>query len=210
MEKNSDNNFGAVVSEIIDSLTQAATDALPETEITEDKIIELSVEMRHMVADSMLEYLEDHFLEEVEAEQSERDLYIKHLYSIWGRGLSWMWQHYEKCSDVCEGYGWCINQETVVSDRCNVFEALRAIHGKALLVYAEIICLLENGYPDGACARFRSLYELWAVAEFLDKDTDEIARAYIESENSKSKREADHYKWANESARFSEKKECLW
>jgi len=208
MEKDSDNNFGAIVSEIIDSLNQAVVAALPETGIAEDKIIELSIEMRHMVADSMLDYLEEHFLEEVETEQSEHDLYIDHLHSIWGRGLSWMWQYYEKCSDICEGYGWCINQDTVISDRCNVFEALRAIHGRAMLVYAEIICLLENGYPDGASARFRSLYELWIVAEFIDNDIDDVARAYIESEKSKSENEASHYKWAEQiCALFKERKE---
>lgn len=81
--------------------------------------------------------------------------------------------------------------------------ALHALHAKALMVYAEIICLLENGFPDGAYAHFRMLYELWAVAEFINQDTDDVAKAYIESANNKSDSETDHYKWAKKSERFA-------
>lgn len=115
-----------------------------------------------------------------------------------------MKQYRVKCMDICDGWGWYINQSHIKSDRYNVFCALYAIHGKAMLVYDEIICLIENGFPDGAYAHFRTLYELWAVAEFLNHDLDEVSKAFIESANDDSDNEAGHYKWAKVSNRFAD------
>ena len=41
------------------------------------------------------------------------------------------------------------------------------LHSRACLVSTEILCLLENGYADGAHARWRTLYEMATIASFI-------------------------------------------
>ncbi len=65
------------------------------------------------------------------------------------------------------------------------------LHTRACQVMGEIICLLENGFADGAMARWRTLYELSVVA-ILIADGDEIlAERYIFHDAIEVKRQAD-------------------
>ncbi|MCL2392956.1 MAG: DUF5677 domain-containing protein [Oscillospiraceae bacterium] len=215
MEINNENNLGITIFNIIKELDQTIINALREKGKTEDEIVSFFESNEYqetyieavcpMLISSFSESLKKYILEDDEAERREQDLFLEHLHSIWGIGIAWMKQYRRKCFDICEGWGWYINQSHIVSDRCNVFNALQAIHGKALLVYAEIICLLENGFPDGAYAHYRTLYEIWAVAEFLYEDLDDVSVAYIKSMDDKSDSETGHYKWARTSKRFAEK-----
>jgi len=43
----------------------------------------------------------------------------------------------------------------------------------------EIICLLENGFADGAMARWRTLHEIGVVAAVISKFGDDIAERYL-------------------------------
>jgi hypothetical protein len=43
----------------------------------------------------------------------------------------------------------------------------------------EIICLLENGFADGAMARWRTLHEIGVVAAVISKFGDDIAERYV-------------------------------
>jgi|GEM_PF-2777556 len=61
--------------------------------------------------------------------------------------------------------------------------ALWYLHGRACLVSTEILCLLENGYADGAHARWRTLYEMATIASFITNPTlkghgEDIAERY--------------------------------
>lgn len=49
---------------------------------------------------------------------------------------------------------------------------------QALGVAAEIACLVENGHPVGARARWRTLYELAVCAEFVHKHGERAAQRY--------------------------------
>jgi hypothetical protein len=60
------------------------------------------------------------------------------------------------------------------------FLTLRLLHGRACLVTGEIIILLKNGYPDGAVARWRTLYELSVTANFLKKHGNPTFIKYLE------------------------------
>lgn len=61
----------------------------------------------------------------------------------------------------------------------NKRQVLSLLHMRACQTTLEIITLLENGLPDGAYARWRTLYEISVVAFFLDRFGDEAARRYI-------------------------------
>ena len=213
MENHIDKNFGSFVCNTIKELQEIHAKTLSENGKNDDEISayfesdeysKIYIDTCFMLIDSLSSSLEEYLIEDAKEERKLQNLYFEHLQSIWGQGFSWMRQYRVKCMDICDGYGWYINQSHIVSDRRNVFNALCAIHGKALLVYAEIICLLENGFTDGAFAHYRTLYELWAVAEFLNNDTDDVSAAFINSANNKSNSETGHYKWAKISKRFSD------
>ena len=54
----------------------------------------------------------------------------------------------------------------------------------------EIICLLENGFADGAMARWRTLHEIAIVAIVLSKHGEDIAQGYLDHQAVESKRAA--------------------
>jgi hypothetical protein len=57
----------------------------------------------------------------------------------------------------------------------------------------EILCLLENGFADGAMARWRTLHEIAVVAAVILQYGDEIAERYTEHQYVESKRAMDKY-----------------
>ena len=59
---------------------------------------------------------------------------------------------------------------------------LGQLHIRACQVTAEIITLLENGYADGAMARWRTLYEIGVVATLIADYDDGLAERYLAHE----------------------------
>lgn len=82
-----------------------------------------------------------------------------------------------------------------------VYCALKYIHARALQIYSEIMCLIQNGFADGAYARWRSLYELSVVASFIKKYGSQVAEEYVKSSGSKVRNE-----WARSASCFRGKK----
>lgn len=58
-------------------------------------------------------------------------------------------------------------------------EALVGIHGRALRTGTAVLVLLDNGLPDDAYARWRTLYELSVIAEFISEHGEEAANRYL-------------------------------
>lgn len=63
-----------------------------------------------------------------------------------------------------------------------VFEVLVKIHARACQVAYEILCLLRGGFADGAMTRWRTLHELSVLAYFINKNSNEVAKMYLEYE----------------------------
>ena len=58
------------------------------------------------------------------------------------------------------------------------FEILFSLHGRACQVAEEVVCLLSNGFADGAMARWRTLHEIAAVGCLIRDHGDELAERY--------------------------------
>lgn len=75
--------------------------------------------------------------------------------------------------------------------------ALRAVllhlHTRGCQVTAEIITLMENGFADGAMARWRTLYEIGVVATVLSEGGEELAERYLAHEVVESKLALEEY-----------------
>lgn len=63
-----------------------------------------------------------------------------------------------------------------------VFDVLIRLQARACHISSEILCLLKNGYSDGAHARWRALHEVVATAYFIDKHGKDAAEHYLAHE----------------------------
>ena len=72
-------------------------------------------------------------------------------------------------------------------------EILIRLLARACQVTDEIICLLENGFADGAMARWRTLHEIAVVAAVISQHGEDIAERYLAHQAVESKRAMDKY-----------------
>lgn len=84
-----------------------------------------------------------------------------------------------------EGFG---NQLSEVVIERNFINILIRSYPQCLLVMREILCLLKNGYPDGALARSRRIYENMIIAWHLnthktDADFSKVIERYFDDQN---------------------------
>lgn len=91
--------------------------------------------------------------------------------------------------------------EERTKDKHNTCKALEELHKRASQQYLEILTLIKNGFPDGAFARWRSMYELSVISSFIHKYGEPVAAKFIEASGSQ-----DRYDWAMECGEFSENK----
>jgi len=79
------------------------------------------------------------------------------------------------------------------SNRILLKDILIRLHVRACQVTDEIICLLENGFADGAMARWRTLHEIGVVATVLSQHGENIAERYLDHQAVESKRAMNKY-----------------
>lgn len=60
------------------------------------------------------------------------------------------------------------------------FETLLRLHARSCQIACEILELIRAGFADGAMARWRSLYEISVLANFLEKGTEELCQRYLD------------------------------
>lgn len=67
------------------------------------------------------------------------------------------------------------------------------LHTRACQITDEIICLLQNGFADGAMARWRTLYEISVVGILIAEGDEELAERYMLHDVVEVKRQADTF-----------------
>lgn len=72
-------------------------------------------------------------------------------------------------------------------------DTIMHLHARACQVVAEILCLMENGFADGAMARWRTLHEITVVAAVIAQFGDDLAVRYRAHEAIEAKRAMDRY-----------------
>jgi len=77
--------------------------------------------------------------------------------------------------------------------RGHLQEILLRLHMRSCQVTAEIITLMENGFADGAMARWRTLYEIEVVATIVADGGEPVAECYVEHQAVETTREVDEY-----------------
>ena len=86
-----------------------------------------------------------------------------------------------------------LTHSAVVHTTPHTFDVLRRSHARGCQITAEVLTLLENGFADGAMARWRTLHEVSVVAALIARHGEDLAERYVRHEVVESKRAADEY-----------------
>lgn len=110
-----------------------------------------------------------------------RNGFIERNKKRWEGGLNKLFIYITITMEICESF--CsANHNTAVDQSDHKLVALMWLHNRGCLIANEVFCLLENGFADGALARWRSLHELSATALFLKQQDASVALKYLHHE----------------------------
>lgn len=135
--------------------------------------------------------------------RADENSFSEHFEQNWSAALIKSECFYVLISQAVSAYSAHLSSlpEEITKDKRNTCTALSELHRRASQQYLEILTLIKNGFPDGAFARWRSMYELSVISSFIHKYGEPVAAGFIEASDSQ-----DRYDWAMECGEFSERK----
>lgn len=110
--------------------------------------------------------------------RKERESFERRNFQRWRKAFDLIETIWVSCEELGRNFNQH-NRPTAVAEQDYVFEAMVHLHAKALLVTAEIICLLRGGFADGALTRWRTLYETSVIAVLMRQEGQELALRYL-------------------------------
>ncbi len=108
----------------------------------------------------------------IEAEFNE------HLWNDWSDAFDLFQIFLESCVEAGNEFSKEICSDDP-EDENHLLIALTGLQARGCEIGFEIFTLLKNGYPDGAHARWRSLYEITVIAKFISENGNEAAKRYM-------------------------------
>lgn len=135
---------------------------------------------------------EGRIYEIIENLNSEKGDFLQELVQKWKNGFVLSGSLFSICIDALRG------DEKKVHDTY-LKKCLESIFIRSCKVYQEIYVLLSSGLADGAWARWRTLYELSIIGEFLVENGEEAAKKYYNSTDN-----SQYYNWAKKLPCFKE------
>lgn len=173
-----------------DHIEAKRAEGLSDTAILEriNKIdfTEIFSKMAETVAINTVETLEKTMYERVLEERAQTAEFMARHEQIWGKGFVASEAMYIMVLETVDMYRQYVDDlpaETIEEKQYHL-AALRQIHARACQQFLEITYLIKAGFADGAFARWRSMYELSVVADFLINNDESVALAFIESADS--------------------------
>lgn len=97
------------------------------------------------------------------------------------RDLRMYWERAFDLFDMFVSVSACFRKGIINEESCPAVElrsAMVQLHARACLIAGEVLVLMRNGFPDGAYARWRTLYEISVVMMFLEKHGENSALLY--------------------------------
>lgn len=167
-----------------------------ESGVIEETYSDLIETLSNALSETMESTMYEHVLE-ARAYTAE---FLARQEQKWGKAFVASEALYLCILEATDNYNTFVAAEYAGEENYTYF-ALKNLHGRALQIYKEILCLNQNGFADGAFARWRSLYELSVVACFINKYGESIAQAYTNSVDSNGTNE-----WARIAPCFAKKK----
>ncbi|MEN6383566.1 MAG: DUF5677 domain-containing protein [Phycisphaerales bacterium] len=106
------------------------------------------------------------------------DEYESTIYGIWAKALDLLETTIVIASETGEDFNKEL-RENPIPEKSHMIEVMTRLHARACQVASEILTLLKKGYPDGAHARWRCLYEIQSVLHFIADFGEETAEKYL-------------------------------
>lgn len=161
-------------------------------------------ELVEKIASDTVDVFKATMYEKISEEQILTDKFVAHQKGMWLKSFTAYESLYIIATETAEAYGSYLNElgEKEKVDKTFTFAVLRELHGRACQIYLEILCLIQNGFADGAFARWRSLYEISIVSYFIFENGEEVAKKFMSSSNS----EDEWHDWAKNAECFQEKR----
>jgi hypothetical protein len=114
------------------------------------------------------------------------------LEELWGEGLSYLRMLLTCCREI----GLNTSKRHAKSKSIKLHYrrwVMVRLHTRACQITDEIICLMSNGFADGAMARWRTIHELSVIATLISGGDEELAQRYILHDSVEVKRQADNF-----------------
>lgn len=178
---------------IKDKIEEGASKEKVEEFIESGAITTMYQEVVKIIADSALKTIEEIMYEKVFEERAYTNEFLARMEQKWGKAFVASEALYICVMESSEEYIKFVAEQTKKQkdDRIPIYNALIQIHARACQEYLEILCLCKNGFADGAYARWRSLYELSIISDFIRKNGKEIAISFLKAADTE-----DRYEWA--------------
>lgn len=102
-------------------------------------------------------------------------------YRRWSKGFDLLEMLIVMCTEAGENFN-SYYRPHAVNNQDIVFDTVVRMHARACHISSEILCLLKNGYADGAHTRWRALHEVASTAYFICKYGKEAATCFLDHE----------------------------
>lgn len=161
-----------------------------------DKFSESLPDLIHTVAEAaaskMLRRYERDWAVWHEATDIQMDQFRFNLQARWGKGFDGLRMLIELSRDIGTDFHRRASRSRSLH-RAHLNKALSHLHVRAIQIASEIMILMENGYADGAMARWRTLHEVACVAMVLGDGGEALAERYLAHEIVEAKKGLGQY-----------------
>ncbi|HYG48749.1 MAG TPA: DUF5677 domain-containing protein [Allosphingosinicella sp.] len=140
----------------------------------------------------ILRSLERDWPEQKSFEEAQMEVFRYNLEERWGKAFDVLRMMYTVARELGNEAA-KRQRRSRSSKQAALRETLLRLHARACQVTAEIICLMANGYADGAMARWRTLHEITVVASVIAQHGNGLAVRYLDHEAIEAKRAMDRF-----------------
>lgn len=162
-------------------------------EFSENKLPDVILNVKDSAAEAILKSLKEDWPNQKAYDDEIGSGFLIRLEGDWGEAFDLLRMMLVISREVGQEYIDWINivEKRRTSPR---YAALLKLHARGCQVAMEVVCLMENGFADGAFGRWRTLHEIAVVATLLVDGDDDLAKRYLAHECIEAKRAMDHFK----------------
>lgn len=182
--------------EIKNLVLEITEEDLREVESAIEKALEVMPEAIHLAVENasklLFKSLKKRWNNEYLAQQNELQAFKESMEQRWGEGFGYLRMLLTCCREIGAQTFKRHNKSRSKRQKLRRWVLVR-LHTRACQVADEIICLIENGFAEGAMARWRTLHELSVIAILISDGDEDLAERYILHDAVEVKRQADEY-----------------
>ncbi len=134
------------------------------------------------IASSILDDFKETWAEYYLWDEKTTEVFLSNVQARWGEAFFLLKLLIEISRDIGEETSEKLRRSRAKKRIPYARLALVKLHARACQVSSEILILLENGYANGAVARWRTLYEIGVVMTLISDGGDVVGKRYLDHE----------------------------